>query len=92
LVHTPILTCIVFAWKSLLLSAEFGYDTDMKRIVRRLIAIVSETWTISWENEPDDTGEPQAPLVVPMTRYAKVKGEIDRNDVEGPAKRSRTLK
>jgi hypothetical protein len=84
--HAPILTCIVFAWKSLLLGADFSYDTDMKRIVRSLIAIVSETWTISWENEPDDTGETPAPLVVPMTKYAKVKGEMDRNDVEGPAK------
>lgn len=40
----------------------------MKRILHNLTTIVSETWTIAWEEAGDSEAVP-APLVVHMPKY-----------------------
>ena len=50
----------------------------MRRIVRNLIGIISETWTIAWEKEADDSEMLPAALVVQMPKYLANPEKLER--------------
>ena len=54
----------------------------MKDLVRSLIGIVSETWTIAWEREANDSEAHPAALVVQMPKYLAIPEKLEKIEVD----------